>query len=416
MAKELGLDYYRFSISWPRLVPNGFADQISEDGKNYYNKLIDGLLANGIEPVVTLYHWDLPQRLQDYGGWLNPLISDWFADYARVAFSLFGDRVTTWLTINEALVVCTYGYGMGVLAPGISENDYGKYVCIKNIVMAHGKAYRVYEKEFKAKYPYGKISLANHFVWYEGDATAADDAAAELMRQQSYGLYCHPIFSTEGGWPQSVAKVIAENSKREGYPFSRLPDFTQEEIELVRGTYDYLGLNHYTSRTVIQHASADTLPANIAFTGSTEFNVSFSGREEWGAGSSFWFRINPPGLRSVMRWIKQEYGNVDILITENGYSDKPNTINDDARVDYYRGYLEQVLLSIKEDGVNVTGYTAWTLMDNFEWIEGYTSTFGLYQVDFSQAERPRTPRKSARYYASIVKANSLDVPVPKDEL
>ncbi|XP_048484019.1 cytosolic beta-glucosidase-like [Plutella xylostella] len=159
MAKELGLDYYRFSISWPRLVPNGFADQVSEDGKNYYNKLIDGLLANGIEPVVTLYHWDLPQRLQDYGGWLNPLISDWFADYARVAFSLFGDRVTTWLTINEALVVCTYGYGMGVLAPGISENDYGKYVCIKNIVMAHGKAYRVYEKEFKAKYPYGEKIL-----------------------------------------------------------------------------------------------------------------------------------------------------------------------------------------------------------------------------------------------------------------
>ncbi|XP_048484016.1 myrosinase 1 [Plutella xylostella] len=412
MAKELGLDFYRFSIAWTRLVPNGFSNAISEDGKNYYNNLIDGLLAHGIQPMPTLYHWDLPQRLQDLGGWTNPLVADWFADYARVAFSLFGDRVQYWITINEPTMVCELGYGLGLVAPLIKEPEVGKYMCIKNIMMAHAKAYRVYEREFKHLFN-GKLSLANHYVWYEGE-TDSDGIAAELTRQFQYGLYLHAVYSKEGGWPPAVEQHIAENSRREGYNSSRLPGFTQEEKNLARGTSDYIAVNHYSSRAVRQHRARVPAAQSSPFSGNFEFNVTYEGRPEWKKGRSFWFLINPAGLRNVLSWLKTRYGDHEVVITENGYSDVPDVVNDDVRINYFREYLTQVHQAITEDGVNVTGYTAWSLMDNFEWVEGYKSTFGLYQVDFSRADRPRTPRKSARYYASVARANSLDVPEPQD--
>ncbi|CAG9131153.1 unnamed protein product [Plutella xylostella] len=412
MLEELGLQFYRFSISWTRLVPNGFANVISEDGRRYYDDLINGLLESGIEPIPTIYHWDIPQRLQNLGGWTNPLVSDWFAEYARVVFSLFADRVKYWVTINEPSVFCEFGYGAGMIAPGIKDQDIGKYMCVKNVLMAHGKAYRVYEREFKGKYS-GKLSMANHFMWYEAE-TEKDLEVAELIRQFQYGLYCHAIYSQAGGWPTVVEQQIAANSRREGYSFSRLPDFTQEEKDLVRGTFDYMAVNHYSSRTVRKQPSAEHIPASNQFTANAEFNATYEGKEDWPKGNSFWFLINPAGLRDLLVWLRTEYGDIEYLITENGYSDVTSKINDDDRVDYHREYLKQVLLAIKQDGVNVTGYTAWSLMDDFEWVEGYTLGFGLYHVDFSRAERPRTPRKSARYYASVVRANSLDVPEPQD--
>lgn len=149
MLKFLGVDFYRFSISWPRVLPNGYSNTISQDGTDYYNRLINELLINGIEPIVTMYHWDLPQNLQDLGGWTNPLISDWFEDYARVLFQLFGDRVKTWVTINEPKQIGVFGYDGKKFAPGTNAGGIGAYLVAKNIVMAHAQAWRLYDKEFR---------------------------------------------------------------------------------------------------------------------------------------------------------------------------------------------------------------------------------------------------------------------------
>lgn len=149
MIKYLGVNFYRFSVSWPRLFPNGFTNKISEDGKRYYDNLIDLLLANEIEPVITLYHWDLPQSLQDLGGWANPLIADWFEDYARSMYTLFGDRVKTWVTLNEPKQIGIYGYGMTRMAPGVDMPGIADYLAVKHLLLAHARAWHVYNEEFR---------------------------------------------------------------------------------------------------------------------------------------------------------------------------------------------------------------------------------------------------------------------------
>lgn len=149
MLRELGVDFYRFSLSWPRILPTGYPDQINQAGVDYYNNLINELLKYNIEPMVTLYHWDLPQKLQDLGGWPNPYVVDWYADYARIAFELFGDRVKYWVTINEPQLICYFGYGRAYSAPRFTYSGDATYMCAKNILLAHAKAYHIYDKEFR---------------------------------------------------------------------------------------------------------------------------------------------------------------------------------------------------------------------------------------------------------------------------
>lgn len=407
IAVELGLHFYRFSLSWPRILPNGFSNYISEDGKNYYNNLIDGLLENGIEPVVTIYHWDLPQNLQDLGGWLNPLIADWFADFAKVAYTLYGDRVKTWITINEPVVVCDITFNSGILAPPLIVPDIGAYICNKNILMAHAKAWRLYDEQFRDKY-HGEISIANQLFWFDPLTPEYEDLA-EAARENMAGRYCHPIFSEEGGWPPIIEKIIAEVSKNKGYDRSILPKFTKEEIEYVKGTFDFLAVNHYTSR-LIRPAKPDEKLGFWPFMDAPHLNGKLLVHPDWSSTASSWFFVNPEGLRHLLVWLKKQYGNVKILITENGYPTGAG-LEDTKRIKYYRDYLEQVLLAIHEDGVNVTGYTAWTLLDNFEWMDGYRSKFGLYEVDFDSPMRTRTPRASAHYYKAIIKENRLIEPI-----
>ncbi|CAH2097432.1 unnamed protein product [Euphydryas editha] len=405
IASELGLHFYRISISWTRLLPSGFPDRISEDGKTYYNNLINTLLEKGIEPLVTLYHWDLPQSLQDLGGWANPHVSDWFANYARVAFSLFGDRVKTWLTLNEPLIFCEVAYNFGSHAPGVLSPGVGNYLCNKNALLAHAKAWRIYDKEFRHKFN-GKVSYCNHLIWIEPE-TENDEDAAEISRQLMVGMYSHPVYSKEGGWPPVIEKIIAEKSKKEGLYHSRLPSFTQEEIDLIKGTYDYMGFNYYTSRTVRKAKDGEQI-GEWPFHGSRDVDIHLTTRPEWKRADTWWFYVNPEGIRKQLDWIKKEYGDFEILITENGYASVNYGLDDYDRVKYFKDHLEQILLAIKEDGVNVTGFTAWTLIDNFEWSDGYRPKFGLAQVDFEHPERKRTPRASARFYANVIKSHSLD--------
>ncbi|XP_048000843.1 myrosinase 1-like [Leguminivora glycinivorella] len=399
---DMNVDFYRFSISWSRLLPTGFSQRVSADGARYYGDLIDGLLAKGIEPIVTLYHWDLPQPLQDLGGWANPMISDWFADYARVAYNLYGDRVKTWVTINEPTVICDIGYN-NLIAPGLESEGRGSYLCTKHVLLAHAKAYRLYERDFKPKYQ-GQVSLTNHMMWFE-PATEQDVELTELVKTLSIQRYCHPIFSSEGGWPPALERYIAEKSREEGEPRSRLPPFTQEEKEMLRGSYDYLGLNHYTTRTVRPAAPGEHIGTHL-FDGFKELGVVLGAKPEWPTTMSHWFMVHPEGLRALLVSMKQQYGDVPIFIMENGLSDTGADLDDQPRVDYYRSYLEQVLLAI-EDGVRVVGYTAWSLLDNFEWMDGYQSRYGLHHVDFSSELRTRTARRSARYYAAVARTKDI---------
>lgn len=181
MMRELGLDYYRFSLSWSRILPNSFPDKINEAGVAYYNNLINEMLKYNIEPMITLYHWDLPQKLQELGGWTNPHIVDWYADYARVAFELFGDRVKNWITMNEPREICYQGYGVDTMAPRLNMNGVAEYMCAKNLLMAHAKAYHIYDDEFRSRNS-GNIFITLSASWVEPE-TPKDALAAEETHQ-----------------------------------------------------------------------------------------------------------------------------------------------------------------------------------------------------------------------------------------
>lgn len=181
MMRELGLDFYRFSLSWSRLLPTSFPDKISDAGLAYYNNLINEMLKYNIEPMVTLYHWDLPQKLQEMGGWTNPHIVDWYSDYARIAFKLFGDRVKHWITMNEPREVCYQGYGTTTKAPRLNIQGIAEYMCAKNLLMAHAKAYHIYDEEFRPSQG-GSISITLSALWFEPEAEK-DDVIAEETNQ-----------------------------------------------------------------------------------------------------------------------------------------------------------------------------------------------------------------------------------------
>ncbi|XP_072948337.1 myrosinase 1-like [Epargyreus clarus] len=410
ICHNLGLDFYRFSISWSRLLPTGFSNKVSKSGVKYYNNLINGLLEKNVRPVITLYHWDLPQLLQELGGWTNPLITDWFAEYASVVFKLFADRVKMWVTINEPNLMCDLNYNTGFLAPRVKDPTTAAYLCNKHVLVAHAKAWRLYDRDYKRKY-HGIMSIANHAVWMD-PVNGDEEDIIELAREHSIGRYTHPIYSKQGGWPPIVEKKIAEYSKEKGYATSRLPPFTQEEILLIRGSYDYLALNYYTSRLVRKARPGDD-PGVFFDTGAPELGLILEKDPEWPIIGHDFVPSYPKGLRSIVSWIRQQYGDLNFFVTENGYGNTNPDLEDYDRVDYYRLHLEQILNSIHDDGANITGFTAWSLIDNFEWISGYTQKFGLHQVDFTDPERKRIPRASAHFFADLIKRRTLDIPIKK---
>nr|CAI5861044.1 unnamed protein product [Callosobruchus analis] len=238
LMKEVGVSFYRFSISWPRIMPLGTPDKVNKAGVKYYMNLLKELRSNGIEARVTLYHWDLPQTFAQQGGWLNSTIKQWFADYARFCFKQFGKYVNEWYTINEPPLICHSGYGLGLEAPGIQSPGVGEYICSKNTLLAHAAAWRIYDTEFRPRQK-GRINIVLETTWYEPDTGDKDKAAAERRLQFEYGLYAHPIF--RGNWPQVVIDRVALRSKLEGYPQSRLPELTAEEQHFIKG-------NKYTFR------------------------------------------------------------------------------------------------------------------------------------------------------------------------
>ncbi|KPJ12248.1 Myrosinase 1 [Papilio machaon] len=403
MMRELGLDFYRFSLSWTRILPTSFPDKINEAGVQYYNNLIDEMLKYNIKPMVTLYHWDLPQKLQEMGGWTNPNIIDWYSDYARVAFELFGDRVKDWITINEPYQICYNGYGDNSLAPFLNIKGVADYMCAKNLLLAHAKAYHIYDEEFRPTQG-GSIFISLSAQWYDAEYEEFAVAAQEA-NDFFWAVYSHPIFAASGDFPKSVKVAVAAKSIEQGYLRSRLPEFTDEEIAYVRGSSDYFGLNHYSTMYVYRNESTLNYYETPSF--NDDHGVMTYTYDEWNIGESKKTKFVPWGFTKLLTKIREDYGNPPVIVTENGFATYEG-LNDEDRVTYYKHYIS-AMLDAMDEGSDIRSYTAWSIMDNFEWTAGYTERFGLYEVDYDSEERTRTPRKSAFVYKQILRTRELDM-------
>ncbi|XP_070575581.1 lactase-like protein [Ptychodera flava] len=411
LLEDMKVKNYRFSISWARILPDGKMDNVNEAGVSYYNNLINDLVAAGIEPYVTLYHWDLPQALVDsYGGWLGEEIVDDFGDYARLCYDRFGDRVKYWITLNEPYIVAQLGYEYGVHAPGVSSNGSKTYIVSHNLIKSHAKAWHIYNDDFRSTQN-GLIGITFNSDWFEPENRnkQADLDASERMMQFMLGWYAHPIFL--GDYPEVMKTRIAELSEQQGLPESRLPEFTTAEKENIKDTSDFFGLNHYTSRLVNTETNDTLNPPGW----DKDHGVNRFTGENWPRAESEWLYSVPWGIRRLLVWIKEEYGNPPVYVTENGFSTADiDDLNDQGRIDYYKSYINEVLKATIVDKVDVQAYTAWSLMDNFEWAEGYTERFGIHYVDFNDDERPRSQKESAKEYARIVANNGFERDVSDD--
>ncbi|XP_051172499.1 myrosinase 1-like isoform X1 [Leptopilina boulardi] len=397
ILKNIGFDFYRFSISWTRIFPTGFPNKISSEGIEYYKNLIDELRAKGLEPFVTIYHWDHPAVLEKLGGWTNELMVDWFASYARVVIQELGPKVKFFATLNEPMVFCPEGYGGLTKAPGLNLNLYAEYICMHNVLKAHAKVYHMYNDEFR-QIQNGKIGIVNPCQYYYSK-NETDTQTRDIAFDYSCGWASHPIFSKDGDYPPIMRQRIDENSKIQGWPTSRLPRFTQDEIKYIRGSSDFFGLNHYTSFVAIPQIKKE---------GSVWFNDAGyykTFNPKWPGAASSWLKVVPEGFRHMLNKIKKEYQNPIVYVTENGYSDRDG-LNDYGRMNYYYSYIKQMLLAIK-DGCNVKGYAFWSLLDNFEWEKGYTERFGIIHVDFKDPKRKRSYKNSAKWFQNVLRIRKL---------
>jgi len=377
LMAELGLNAYRFSISWSRVLPEG-TGRVNEAGLGFYDRLVDALLEQGIRPNATLYHWDLPAALDDRGGWLNRDVADWFAEYARAAFRRLGDRVPMWATLNEPWVVTDGGYLHGALAPG-HRNLFEAPIATHNLMRAHGAAVQAYRAE--AKETIGLVVNLEPKVpaTYRAEDLEATRRADAYMNRQ----YLDPVFF--GSYPEELADIFGE----------AWPEHSADDMALIRQPLDFLGINYYT-RGVTKH-DATNLPVENGYVRQPEHTYTETGWE-----------VHAPALTELLLWVKERYGSLPLYITENGaaFYDPPRTVDgvieDPLRVAYYRDHLRAAHDAIRQ-GVDLRGYFAWSLLDNYEWSLGYTKRFGIVHVDFETQRR--TPKASARFYSDVIRTN-----------
>ncbi|CAM4581952.1 unnamed protein product [Leuciscus chuanchicus] len=405
LMKELNLNHYRFSISWPRIMPTGIkSDHVNEKGLKYYDVLIDELLENRITPIVTLYHWDLPQVLQEkYGGWQNISMINYFNDFANLCFERYGDRVKYWITFNNPWSVAVEGYETGEHAPGLKLRGTGAYRAAHHIIKAHAKVWHTYDSQWRSKQK-GMVGISLYGDWGEPvDITNQKDIeAAERYVQFYIGWFATPIF--HGDYPHVMKDFIGRKSTQQGLGTSRLPSFSSQEKSYIKGTCDFLGVGHFTTRYVTQKS----FPSNRGNTYFSDRDIAELVDPRWPDPGSEWLYSVPWGFRRMLNFIKTQYGNPMIFITENGVSEKImcTELCDVWRIQYYKDYINEMLKAIR-DGVNVKGYTAWSLLDKFEWDEGYSERFGLFYVDFKNKNKPRYPKASVQFYKRIINSNGF---------
>lgn len=394
LMKQLGLKAYRFSISWSRILPDGTDGNVNEEGVQFYSNLIDALLEAGIEPFLTLYHWDLPLALDNrYGGWLDRRIIDDFANYARVCFQAFGDRVRHWITINEAWTVAIHGYAEASNAPGRASLT-EPYLVAHHVLLAHARAVKVFREEGFAAGG-GIIGIANSgdFRFPVDEEKEEDRRAATRAMEFQLGWVSDPIWL--GKYPDSMRELLGD----------RLPQFTPEEVEELVGSADFIGLNHYSSMMASEPTAPPTYDGYWA-----DMRVDLSDRQSWKKTNMGW-NIAPDGAREIVKWVDARYSHPLIYITENGVSTYEPTldysVNDKDRRDFLKDYIRG-FGEATEAGVNLGGYFAWSLMDNFEWQYGYSQRFGMVHVNYTTLER--TPKLSAKWYRNTIECNGGNIP------
>lgn len=391
LMKSLGVNTYRFSIAWPRLFPNG--DKVREQrGFDFYNRLIDELLENQITPVITLYHWDLPQKLQDKGGWANREIVSDFTFYAMEVVKAFSDRVKEWITVNEPWCVSWLGYMNGVHAPGVKDLD-SALAAAHHTALAHAEASRA----IKAFDPALKTGIALNMTNYRIEDESNQELAelGDLMDAQLNRWWISAFLT--GEYPQSLAKFHEVRLSKIVKPGDQ---------ELLKVQTDFLGVNYYSDSFLGLPRESD---GPMSEGGLFPFPQRSNGTPPPPYTDMGW-PITPQGLEDLLVRIWLDWPEIkEIVISENGaaFSDGPNKdgeVADQDRVDYLTNHLEAAYRA-GERGVPLKGYFAWSLMDNFEWAEGYSKRFGIVHVDFKTLKR--TVKSSGKAYADIISANQV---------
>ncbi|XP_032479871.1 lactase-like protein isoform X1 [Phocoena sinus] len=442
LLRELHVSHYRFSLSWPRLLPTGVrADGVNKKGIQFYSDFIDALLNSNITPIVTLHHWDLPQLLQvNYGGWQNVSTANYFSDYASLCFEAFGDRVKHWVTFSDPRVskaplqvgkptfqagvypvtshgscgphlpslqtMAEKGYETGHHAPGLKLHGTGLYKAAHHIIKAHAQAWHSYNNTWRSKQQ-GLVGISLNCDWGEPvDITNPKDIeAAERYLQFCLGWFANPIYT--GDYPQVMKDHIGRKSAEQGLDMSRLPAFSLQEKSYIKGTSDFLGLGHFTTRYITER----NYPSRQGPSYQNDRDLVELVDPNWPDLGSKWLHSVPWGFRRLLNFAQTQYGNPPIYVTENGASQKLHCTQlcDEWRIQYLKGYTNEMLKAIK-DGANIKGYTSWSLLDKFEWERGYSDRYGFYYVDFNKKNRPRYPKASVEYYKKIITANGFPNP------
>ncbi|CAI0385866.1 unnamed protein product [Linum tenue] len=405
LMKEIGLDAFRFSIAWSRVLPRGKTGLgINKKGVDFYNGLIDELLLNGIEPQATLMHWDLPQYLEDeYGGFLSSKIVGDFRDYADFCFQEFGDRVKNWITVNEPNSIADKGYVQGNNSPGRCSSYVGNctdgnsatepYIVVHNILLSHAAAANVYREKYKASQN-GMVGITMSTRWYVPKyPTKACKEAASRALDFGFAWMARPV--VYGEYPESMKALVGD----------RLPKFTEEQKQMLKGSVDFLGVNYY-SAYYAEDASSSTI--NPSYTTDSQVNITMhkNGIPIGQPTACDWLYIYPEGMLEILVYVKEVY-NVPVFLTENGVADLSNNslplndaLDDELRIKFHYLHLKYLLESVKA-GVDVRGYSLWSFLDNFEWELGYTVRFGITFVDF-QDNLKRYPKRSALWFRNFL--------------
>ncbi len=377
---QLGLKAYRFSISWPRIQPDG-SGEINPQGLDFYDRLVDALLAHDIRPFVTLFHWDLPQALQNKGGWTNRETTDHFAAFAAVVAQRLGDRVKDWITHNEPMVAAMSGHFLGEHAPGL-QDPIAALQAGHHLLLSHGKAVQALRANLPQEARIG-ITLNLNPV-HPASQADEDRLAAERMDIVLNQLFLEPLF--HGNYPENVLQLFGP----------LFPSLETGDLETISAPLDFLGINYY-SRAVVRN--------DPDFPFVQAIQVLPEGNEY----SQMW-EIYPPGMYETLKRVWDEYHPPRMIVTENGIPvpdgvDFDKRVRDYRRIRYLRDHLEQVHRAIA-DGMPVEGYFVWTLMDNFEWAFGYQMRFGLVFINFENLER--IIKESGTWFSQVIRENGLN--------
>jgi len=382
LMADIGLQSYSFTMSWPRILPEGIGSA-NQKGLDFYDRLVDALLVEGIKPKATLYHWDFPVSLQEKGGWPNRDSINWFGEYAAIVFDRLADRVDLWATHNEPWVAAFLGYGAGIHAPGINDVTLA-YQTAHHLLLAHSKAVEI----FRSGNYTGEIGLIlnlNHLI--PGSDKEEDLLATQRVYDETHSLFLDPIFL--GKYPEKFLEWLGPNR----------PEIQPGDLDKIKGTTDYLGLNHYNSDFVYYDHFGGWLKARLE-----PYSASGWGLTEMGWG------INPDGLRKEVLNITKNYGKPKIILTENGCAavdnpDENGYVSDHDRIRFLRAHIIALYEAI-QDGANVSGYYVWSILDNFEWERGYSKTFGLVRVEPESLKR--IPKLSASWYREVIKNQGVN--------